>query len=917
MTLATGTRLGPYEILSLLGAGGMGEVYLAEDTRLGRKIALKVLPTSYAQDADRLRRFEQEARATSALNHLNIRTVYDIGRHDGASFIVAELLEGKELREQLNEGALPVRKAIDFARQIVAGLAAAHEKGIVHRDLKPENLFVTKEGRVKILDFGLAKLKPPEVDAADSQAPTRKKITNPGTVMGTVSYMSPEQVRGQDADHRADIFSFGMILYEMLSGKRAFNGASVADVMSAILKEEPPKLVETNAKISPALDKIVGRCLEKRPERRFQTVSDLSFALEMLAMPSSGSAINPFSGEAGWPHALPLEHVAARLFSLLSKKSGRLNRLLVWRARLGWIVAAGLSLAALAYAAMYFRGAPVVSRATYTYLPWPMNTKSSSTATGAPAISPDGRRIAITAETEGVNYVWLYSLGAPEPKRLEGTKDARHPFWSPDGREIGFFSGGELRKIAVSGGSPERICDSPDGQGGAWSKAGVILFAPTLAGTPLYRVSDKGGAPAKATSLDAARFETGHIFPRFLPDGRHFVFLTRSAKPENTGIGVNSLDQAQTRFLFPSDSNAEFSPSGHLLFMRKREILARQFDAEKLESRGDPVKLIEQGNFNIEPPFTPLSVSSDGLLVYQGAGKSDSQLVWSDRSGRQLSLVGLPGEYRWLNLSPDGEHGILLCYEPQKAGNDLWSLDLKRETLPRVTDSPESENFPLWSPDGGAIAFCSNRERFWAIWQKGVNDGYGKEELLFKEDSRHIFPEDWSSDGKFIVYRKMGDETSFDLWLLPMMGDRQPRPYLATQFDERLAKVSPDGRWLAYRSNESGRNEIYVQSFPEPGRKLMISKGGGNLPRWRRDGRELYYVAADNKLMAVQVETRANFEVGETIALFDLGRCGLSDIRYLYDVSVDGQKFLVIRPLEDASSRPLTVVQNWTELLKK
>jgi len=658
--------------------------------------------------------------------------------------------------------------------------------------------------------------------------------------------------------------------------------------------------------------------LEKKPEQRFQTVSDLRFALEVLTMPSSGSASGHHSKETGWLHALPIEQVAVRLFSLLSKESGRLHRLLVWRDRLGWIVAA-LLLAALAFAGGYFRSAPVENenRATFTNLSWPVNTKSSSIATGAPAISPDGRHIAITAETEGVNHVWLYSLGAPEPKRLQGTEDARYPFWSPNGRNIGFFSGGKLKKIAVSGGSSETICEAPDGQGAAWGSAGVIIFAPTPDGTPLYRVSEGGDAPAAATSLDSTRLETGHIFPRFLPDGRHFVFLSRSAKPENTGIGAGSLDQLQTRFLFPSDSNAEFSIAGYLLFMRRREILARRFDAEKLESIGDPVKLAEQGNFNIEPPYTPLSVSGDGLLVYQGAGNPNTQLVWYDRNGRQLSSAGPLGEYLGLNISPDGKKAILLCFEPQKAGNDLWSFDLERETLPRVTYSPASTNFPLWSPEGDTIAYCSNRERFWAIWQKGVNDGDGKEELLFKEDSHHIFPDDWSSDGKFIVYQKIGEKTSFDLWLLPMSGDRQPKPYLTTQFDERLAKVSPDGRWLAYRSNESGRNEIYVQSFPEPGRRVMISKGGGNLPRWGRNGRELYYVAADNKLMAVHVETGANFAAGAPTALFDLVRCGLSDIRYLYDVSADGQKFLVIRPLEDASSRPLTLVQNWTELLKK
>jgi eukaryotic-like serine/threonine-protein kinase len=923
MTLTNGTRLGPYEILSLLGAGGMGEVYLAEDMRLGRKIALKVLPTSYAHDADRLRRFEQEARATSALNHANIRTVYDIGVHDGQSFIVAELLEGEELREQLNKGALPVGKAIAYAQQIAAGLAAAHEKGIIHRDLKPENIFVTREGRVKILDFGLAKLKLPESPAVDSQAPTQKKITDPGTVMGTVSYMSPEQVRGQDADHRADIFSFGMILYEMLCGKRAFNGASVADVMSAILKEEPPDLGELNAKFSPALEKVVRRCLEKQPERRFQTVSDLGFALEALMMPSLVNASGLLSKEAGGLHAHPLEHVAARLFSLLTKRSDRLQRLLGWRTRLGWILAAALSIVALAFAValfrlMYFSPAPVESRATFTYLPWPVKAKSSYTETGTPAISPDGHFIAVTAEKEGRNYIWLYSQDKPEPEQLQNTLDARHPFWSPDSKNIGFFSRGELKRISISDGAAKTICKSPDGQGGAWSKENVILFAPRPDGTPIYRVSVKDGVPTQATGLDKERVETGHLFPRFLPDDRHFVFLSRSAKPENTGIGVGSLDQQQTRFLFRSDSNAEFSDAGYLLFMRDREILARPFDVEKLQSSGDYTRLAEKGNFNIEPPYAPLSVWRDRLLVYQGAGNLKAQLVWVDRRGKQLSMVAEEREYSWLNLSRDDKQQMLLLgYEPQNAGHDLLLYDLTRNTPTPFNTGPASTKFPIWSPDGLTTAFCSNREGLWEIRQKGVNDNDVKDDPLSKGESHQIFLEDWSSDGRFIVYRIIGEKLSFDLWLLPMIGDRQPKPYLETQFDTMLAKVSPDGRWLAYRSNESGRNEIYVQSFPEPGRKFMVSNRGGTLPRWQRNGQELYYVAADDKLMAVRVQTGANFAPGAPEALFDLGSCGLSNIRYVYDVSDDGQKFLVIRPLEDSSSRPLTVAHNWTKLWKK
>ncbi len=894
MTIVAGSRLGVYEISALLGAGGMGEVYRAKDTRLDREVAIKVLPADFATDADRLRRFEQEARATSALNHPNILTVYDIGTHEGQPYIVAELLEGEELRAQMEDGAIAPKKAIEYAQQIASGLAAAHAKGITHRDLKPENLFVTKDERVKILDFGLAKLRPQPAISAGSEVQTQKKITDPGTVMGTVGYMSPEQVRGQDVDHRSDIFSFGLILYEMLSGQRPFTGESMADVMSAILKEEPPELSESNAKISPALDRIVRRCLEKKPERRFQSASDLGFALEALSTPSSSGANRTEAAQA------------------LAASTARLSG---WREHLGWLVAAALLLTTLAFAWAYFRRAPAESRANYTYLPWPA---SVSTENGSPAFSPDGRRIAFTALTEGTSHIWLYSLDAPEPVRVPGTEGARWPFWSPDSRHLGFFSGGKLKRIEAAGGTPEILCDAPAGYGGTWSSAGVILFAPNQnSNVGLHQVSDRGGVPKQVTRLDGARLETHHNSPRFLPDGRHFVFFARSAQLENIGIKLGSLDQSQTSFLLRSDTNAEYSTAGYLIFMRGEKILAQRFDAEAQSLRGDPVTLAKQGNRTLTAFYSPLSVCEDKWLIYQSAGNPNTQLVWFDRSGKQLSLVGTPGYYRWLNLSPNGTQALLERFEPQKVGNDIWSFDLARETFDRLTADSSANVFPLWLPDGKQISFGSNREGFNAIWRKGVNGNDDKEELVVKDEARTIAQKDWSNDGKYLVYTKTGEKTGSDLWLLPLSGDRQPKPYLTTQFAEFWGKVSPDGHWLAYQSNESGRFEIYVQAFPEPGRKVIVSKGGGTLPRWRRDGRELYYVAPDDKLMAVPVAPGANFGTGTPVPLFDVGSYGRRNNRYVYDVSADGQKILLLRPLEDATTRPLTVVQHWTALLKK
>ncbi len=633
---------------------------------------------------------------------------------------------------------------------------------------------------------------------------------------------------------------------------------------------------------------IVRRCLEKKPERRFHSAHDLGFALEA----STGSAgFQPASASEAPPSA--------------ARKM---------RAHPAWLVAALLLLTALLFAVPYFRRAPAESRANYTYLPWPASVSGEN---GSPVFSPDGRRIAFTAVTEGTNHIWLYSLDAPEPVRVPGTEGARLPFWSPDSRHLGFFSGGKLKRIEAVGGTPEILCDATSGFGGTWNSTGVILFAPAQNSVGLHQVSDRGGAPTPVTRLDGARLETHHNFPRFLPDGRHFVFYARSAQPENMGIKLGSLDQPQTSFLLRSDTNAEYSTAGYLIFLRGEKILAQRFDAEARSIRGDPVTLAEQGNRLLSNYYAPLSVCEDKWLIYQSAGSPNTQLVWVDRSGRQLSLVGAPGYYRWLTLSPNGAQVILERFEPQKVGNDIWLFDLARETYDRLTSDSSHNIIPLWSPDGKQISFGSNREGFFAIWQKGVNGNDDKEELVFKEEARSIYQTDWSNDGKYFVCWKEGEKTASDLWLLPLSGDRQPKPYLTTQFDERWGKVSPDGRWLVYQSNESGRNEIYVQAFPEPGRKVIVSKGGGTLPRWRRDGRELYYVAPDDKLMVVPVEPGANFGTGTPVPLFEVGSYGRRNNRYVYDVSADGQKILLLRPLEDATTRPLTVVQNWTALLKK
>jgi serine/threonine protein kinase len=614
-----GTRLGRYEIRSKLGAGGMGEVYRAHDERLNRDVAIKVLPAALSQDTDRLRRFEQEAQAAGALNHPNILAVYDVGMHDGSPYIVSELLEGEELREQLNDGPLPQRKALDYAQQIAQGLAAAHERGITHRDLKPENLFITTDGRVKILDFGLAKLRPPRNESTSSEIDTRKQITDPGTVMGTVGYMSPEQVRGHEADHRLDIFSFGSILYEMLAGQRAFRRDTMAETMTAILKEEPPELSETNAKISLPLEKIVRRCLEKKPERRFHSTHDLAFAIESL----SGTATS--SGQT------------LTALTALSTRS-RITR------HLPWIVAGVLFIAllgALPFVISSLRRAPVETPLTrVSVLPPEKSTLGTVT------VSPDGRRLAfIATDATRKRLLWVRPLDSLAAQPLAGTDDAIYPFWSPDSRFIGFFAGGKLKKIEVTGGSPSTLCNAPNGRGGAWNRDDIIIFAPDNRGG-LSRVSAAGGEPSPATTLDSSRQENTHRFPQFLPDGRHFLYFARSVQPENSAIYVSSLDQPKAKRIISTDANVAYAPPGYLLFAREGTLMAQVFDAASLALTGVPFGVAEQvGHFrsNNEAYF---SVSETGILVYQSGDAGKTQLVWFDRSGKQLGALGPPGDYQ-------------------------------------------------------------------------------------------------------------------------------------------------------------------------------------------------------------------------------------------------------------------------------
>src|SRR5262245_580055 len=892
--LLPGQHIGAYKILSLLAAGGMGVVYRAHDERLRRDVAIKVLPASFAHDADRLRRFRQEAQATSALNHPNIPTVYDIGTQDGAPFIVAELLEGEELRAQLESGALPVLRALEFAQQITAGLAAAHEKGIVHRDLKPENLFVTKDGRVKILDFGLAKLKPPQPGAVDTDAPTQKRLTDPGVVMGTMGYMSPEQVRGQETDHRSDIFAFGVILYEMLSGERPFRGASAIEVMNAILKEESPELGETNTKISPQLEKLVRRCLEKQPERRFQTAYDLCFALEALSAPS-GARLEP----AG---VGPL-----RSFG---------------QARLAWAVAVLFSLVTLGLTWAYFMRQPTADAPEIKF-PIPPPEKSSFDHI---AVSPDGRWLAFTAATGGKVQLWLRAFNSAEAKSIAGTEGAIHPFWSPDSRFIGFFVPGKLKKIEISGGLPVTLCDAGVPTGGAWSRDGVIIFS-VLGGAGVSSVSSAGGEVTSVLRPDYNRQETEFIAECFLPDGRHFLFSNRSAQKEVRGIYLASLDGGLNERLLGDAANAMYAASGsasgtdggYLLFEREGALMAQPFDAAQRRFTGDLFPVAARVGTALGSTGSTrrmnFSVSDTGILVFDPLpDRQRNQLVWMDRGGRKTGSLDGIDKVRMFRISPDGKRFVVSRYG---SNVDLYLSNVTGENVTPFTFAPRSDQFPVWSQDGSRIVWASNREGIFHLYEKAAS-GEGQDALLYRSDY-FKFPTDWSRDGRFILYRVINPRTKYDVWVLPVGPQTvalSPFPILQTDANETAATFSPDGQWIAYNSDESGRYEVYVKRFPGSDGKRMVSTGGGIGPLWRGDGKELFYHAADGKLMAAQVKVGASFEASMPAPLFEF-RAGGNVITPYYDVTRDGQRFLLSTIVEKEPNAPLAVVVNWAAELKK
>jgi Tol biopolymer transport system component len=883
MTLDAGTKLGRYEIRSKLGAGGMGEVYRARDEKLNRDVAIKILPAALSENGDRLHRFEQEAQAAGALNHPNILAIYDVGTNESAPYVVSELLEGETLRQRIEHGPISTRKAIEYATQIARGLAAAHAKGIVHRDLKPDNLFITRDDQIKILDFGLAKLiQPPMEEIAQTNVETRRVHTDPGTVMGTAGYMAPEQVRGRAVDHRAEIFSFGAVLYEMLSGRRAFHRDSAIETLNAILKEEPAELTNTDANIAPALERVVWHCLEKNPERRFQSASDIAFALESLSGVTS--------------------HPSQQTFTRRGISTGRF-----WtRERLIWAGLCLLLLVAMtALAIAYFsRSEPTVHPVRLALTP-----AEKTTAAANLTVSPDGLTVAFIANNaEGKRELWVRPLAADTPQVLAGTEDAETPFWSADSRSLGFFANGKLFKVDAVRGRPQALCDVRDVAGGTWNRDGVIVFSGTEG---LYRVSAQGGTPELATKVDPK--EEAHRWPSFLPDGRHFVFLADAQTTENHHIRLGSLDSQETQILFGAVTRVVYGPPGYLLYVNQGALVAHPFDAKSLKVTGDPITVAEhiaEVGFNHDFDF---SVSDNGVLAYQ-IGGTKSQLAWFDRTGKKLETIGAADNYATLALSPDGARAVAGLLDTDGRQADVWIIDFSRGTKSRLTFDPQSDGDPTWSPDGKRIMFTSNRTNDGHIhlYETSANTT-ADNQLLLRSDADDI-PMSWSPDSTSVLFLRFKTTARATVWLLSV-ADRQAKPLLESQaFDYGSAEFSPNGRFIAYDSNESGRNEVYVQTFPPSGQKWVISNGGGSLPLWRRDGKELFYLTQDGKVMSAEMKSDSTFDSVVTKQLFQTQFKRAPGIPYA--VTNDGSRFLINTPAEANTAAPLVVVLNWTATLK-
>ncbi len=907
MALTSGTRLGPYEIESPLGAGGMGEVYRARDTRLERTVAIKVLNAQLVASAELRARFEREAKVISQLQHPHICVLHDVGNEGPIDYLVMEFLQGESLADRLRKGPLAPEQVLTIAIEIADALEKAHRAGVVHRDLKPGNVMLTKSG-AKLLDFGLAKplnatvasgtgrTSSASVFAAaltqtmPAQSPA-SPLSTAGAVIGTVQYMSPEQIQGVEADARSDIFSFGVMLFEMVTGKRTFEGKTQASIVGQILAVDPPSVSTLRPQTPPGLDRVIRLCLDKDPDERIQSAHDLKLQLQAIAEAPLAVTQSPAVAPAR-------------------------------RSFLPWAAAGVLAIIAIGFAVAYLQSlrAPQVSVHSYIMAPEKATFVLTGNTAGPPVLSPDGLRIAFVAKNaDGKQLLWIRPLNSAVAQPMSGTDGATYPFWSPDSRYVAFFAANKLNKVDASGGPPQALCDAPAGRGGTWNSTGTIVFTPDST-MGLARVDAAGGTRVPLTTVDAK--ETSHRWPDFLPDGNHFLYFAHGSTNPDSGIYLAALDSKERKLLLRNDSNAIYAAPGYLLFVRDNTLMAQRFNPRSLALVGEAKPVADHVAVNTDTWRGVQTASASGELLYQhGAAGGGSQLFWYDASGKQGELV-VPenADYYWPILSPDASK-LAFALENNGVG-DVWVVDLARHTRTRITFGPLYSGWPVWWPDGKSIVFTYGPSGNMDSLYRQNADGTGSKEKLLENPGIYTVPFSVSPDGRYIAYMRVDPKsnTNLDIWALPMFpdksGEQKPFPVVATNFSDVAPSFSPDGKWLAYANNETGRMEVYIQPFPSGAGRWQVSTAGGSRPNWRKDGKELFFWSTDQQVMAVDVDQKgASLQLGAPHALFKATT--VTSGSGPYTVSADGKKFVMNTVLPQSITEPLTLITNWPADLKQ
>lgn len=890
--LLEGVKLGPYEIMSSLGAGGMGEVYRARDTRLDREVAIKVLSAHLTRNLEFKQRFEREAKSISQLTHPNICTLHDVGHHDGTDYLVMELLEGESLAQRLLKGALPLEQVLKYGVEVASALDAAHRKGVVHRDLKPGNVMLTKAGAI-LLDFGLAKSSG-LAESNPSAVTVSQPLTTKGTILGTFQYMAPEQLEGTEADSRTDLFAYGAMLYEMATGKRAFEGVSRASLIASIMTSQPRPIGELQPMTPPALDRLIRKCLAKDPDSRWQSAADVADELRWIK--DEGS-------QTGIPAAV---------------RATRKSRERFWSA-----CSMVLGLGCVILAALILGRSETPARRVWSIVPAPDQTSFMATGdlAGPVVISPDGSTLAFVAVGAEGQRLWVRPLHSSTARVLAGTDGATFPFWSGDSRSIGYFAKEKLYTVSAAGGSPISICDAEGGRGGTWNREGVILFAPAYR-SGLFQVTPTGGKPVPVTQLDESK-HTSHRWPTFCPDGKYFLYLAvahGAAKTESNAVYLASLDGGEPQLVMHGNANAT-QVSNNVLFLRENTLLAAPFDIKSAKLLGDPVVVATEVMYDVSVWRAGFSASDNGVLTFHtGTAGGEIQMIRRDRAGKDLGKIGDPDNFGSLSLSPDGKK---VATDISGTDTDVWIYDVARGIRSRLTFGNGANVSPVWSPDSQYLVYASlYLARSDATHRIGRRPAMGGDEEVLYTSNEETWVTDWSRDGKYLLLSKgkyIGGNPC-DIWVLPLAGDRTPFPLLKTPFLESDARFSPDGKWIAYTSNETGPREVYIIPFNPPsedppaaaeptrGGKWQVSTQRGSKPKWRGDGKELFFVAGDSKVTAVEIAVTANgLETGTASSLFPVDQPAGIDS---FDVSSDGEWFVENAGTAQRSS-PINLITNW------